>query len=729
MSARAAVFAMVLVLAGAAAYAQPLVLGPEVALGSHQYGLAQPLLAQAALATDGDEIFAVYTSGVINHLRSVYGVRFDRHGALLTSEPLPLEVRARRLGAEPYLAPRVVWAGGHYLVFFAASDGVVYGLRVTRDGAVVGRAPVVKRPTSAMEQFDVATDGSEVVLVGEWDEITRIRSDLTIAGTVPIERIDRDSMPSRGIAYGGGRFAIVMTDGVQATSRFLVDGVLTPPVRIGPANNHRNGPTRVAWTGSTFVAAWVDSVSNEVYEMGLPVWTPLTEKGEAAGSLHALEYIRDPWNNRGVDRYGITLTPLDGETVFITWEQRWLSAARARKLRLSGAPVGDPVDAGVAPLAGARTGAGRLLLLDGNLRTVAIDAPAVAPLPDPLPFASAVTMLPNEELLDAAVSRSEVGLVRTVYYPHPHSFNSAAISILAHDGSPIREVPIVAGQASIATDGSEFFVLLTDTEDALWLVRVNQPSDRVRLDAGGKATAPRLVWNGSELVAMWRERERLWVARLDRSGHRVADDAIFGTLHPLELAAHGDRLLLAWYGDGRQHVTVLDGHGRPSGGTEDLPFQTSDVAIATDGTRDVFASPDGRRAIALAFRDRGRPFVPGPSTVRRDGEELFAPSLVRVAGGYLLGCNGRGALGGDATRTHIELLDRDGVPLQSATLGGGWWAPPALLRTGPRTVLAIYGRSAYEPPYGGLLRLFARTITVADERRGTFSPSKGEKVP
>lgn len=703
---RAAVLALGVSAAAAAAGASRLTVGPEIPLGSHEPGVAPHARTAPAIASDGDEIFVAYTRGEINGYHSLFAVRFDRHGALLTPQPIPLALRAEGFAVRPD-SPRALWAGGHYIVFFRDHLNQAQAVRVTREGQV---SPRVTLPLFAHESFDVATDGREIILVASrTDKLFRLGTDLQILGTIALDSAARGP----AIAFGDGRYAIVSADAREVTARFLENGVLSRPARIGPANNSKGCNSRAAWTGSAFAAAWVECALGSDY--GLVAWTPLTARGEAAGPLRAIDYIRDA----GSDNQNVTLTPLDGDTVFVTWGGTY-DVTRGQRFRMSGAPVGEPVAIGASPAAAFRTAHGSLVLMDAALRMTVIDAPAAAVLPDPLPLHPAVRMFPNETLLAAAATRDAVAVVRHSWRG-PFSAGEAAIGVFAHDGSFLGDRAAEAWAAAVATDGKEFFVLLADRFGALWFHRAGAAATRVRLGQGLAAAEPRLVWTGAELLAVWRVEQRLWAVRLDRDGNHL------GTELPLpirwspsyetrpRLAARHGRVLLAWHDDGRARVTQLDANGQPVGPVDEAHADVVLSGLWTDGATDVLAavSRDQQR-MSFALRTAGKSFVTAPGTIRHGRDSITTPALARTAAGFVVAY---GTWTFPNARIRLALLADDGSPLEEHVLGEGRPEPVSLIEISPTELLAVYSRFASEPPYSGLARVFARRITIKDGRR------------
>ncbi len=684
----------------ASAGASNVSLGPEILLGSRDLGQPTAVRSGPAMATDGDEMFVVYS----REWGSVYADRIDRHGAVKNVEAIPLALRHGIDGL--YGSLRVLWFRGQYVVFFFASERV-HALRVTREGMVVSSTVL---PDEAVgPHFDVATDGDEIVLVSETDKIVRLSGDLEVVVMTEIARVHPYSIPRRSVAYGGGRYTIVTADRDQLTVRFLDHGVLSPPVHVVDINNdsHDAGSTRVVWTGSTFVTAWMECSNGPFC---LASWMTLTATGTPALAPQAIEYI--PWT-RSQTTPDLTLTALDEETIFIAWRGVY-PAARAQRFRISGLPLEEAVDAGATPIAAVRTSGGSLGVVDATLRAAILDAPAVAPFPNPLPLVPAVQRLATERLLSAAATSKEIAVARRAGRGVDWA-DAAAIGIMDHEGHMLRDISVTAREAALATDGDEFFAITADGFGELWFYRLSAPEQSVRLVAGSYTHDLSLVWTGAELVALWGQNDEIRMARLDRDGRRTAADTVVfaGPAWLPRLLARRNELLVTWSWNGAK-LLRLDPSLRPLGPLETLPFQWSDLSVAADDDEEVFAARyhDGTSFhTGVAFRRPGEPFDFASPALSANRRVVTIPGIAVTRSGYLVTRQSD-----EDSYTRMALVRRTGSVEESGQLGVDI-DTVSLHTIGPDHVLAIYTRSAEEPEYGGVSRVFARHLTIGPAPR------------
>jgi hypothetical protein len=704
MIVRAALLAVALLAAVAAAGATQLRSGVEIPLGSFEPGLALPAAMRPAMATDGDEVLVVY-SGPLASAQSLYALRFDRSGRLLTPQPLVLVEGFEGSSVKPYGEPRVVWFERHYVVFFAGTDGNFHLLRLTGAGEVVARSVVPEWRLSS-SSFDVATDGREIVLVNAGTPLLRIGSDLQVAGTIALGT-GAGKTPHRSIAFGGGRFAIVTAGADFVTTQFLAGGVLTPEVRVGQANGEEDGMSRVVWTGAAFVTAWSDCTRDRCDVF----WCALTPRGEAAGPPHAIDHVRDDgWTSTDS---ALTLTALDEETVFLTWESAQDSRTRGRRLRVSGAAVGSAIAVGTTPVATFRTNHGSLAVVDGQLRMALFDAPAVASLADPLPLASAILTIPQEYLLAAAASATELATVRRS--SRGPGYNSGVIGVSSFDGRTLREIPINVVDAEIATDGRDFFALFEDQNGVVWFRRESAAAP-VRF-SGAEGTyghVPKLVWTGASLLATWSEAGGTRIVPLDRDGNQLEPDAeLLRGGWVLKLIARQGRILCVAVTEYRPRLIQLDARGRTVGPEVVLPFYATEMALATDGVTDAYVGvPEyDIRDLAAAFRPADGAFVRAPG--RPHPPEHRFPSYPAAAvtpAGFVV------AYSAWAIGSYVTLVDRQGYPVESVFLAKRATRRIVLLERSPDMLLAVYDRSAPEVPYAGVTRVFARFIASGEHK-------------
>ena len=705
MTARAAFLVLAALSALAAAGAPRFVAGPELDVGPLDPAVPRPSSVRAAMATDGDTILAVHTTD--QHHGPLFATRIDRSGRVLTPQPIPLVPRTTTTGVLGTVEPHVLWFRGHYLVFYVNQTGGLDVLRVTADGTVAGRAALPLIGGSA--PFEVATDGTEIVLVNHGSKLLRVGADLKPIGTVDLPEARSYPAAARGVAFGGGRFAIVTAAADGVTSQFLEHGQLSPLVRIADANIDSSGVTRVAWTGTEFVAAWTECAKpNDYLRACLGAWTPLAPAGEAARPIHVLGHTQG-------ERYDLTLTVLDEQTLFFTWRDSDEEVAPGRRYRVSGEAVGEAADFGTGPLAALRTPDGALAVLDARRRLAWVDAPATAMLRGEVPLVPAVVVPRAGVLLAAAVSAREAAVIRRSVTDAGSL--GAEMDVLSHDGTPLRTIPLATTdvfQAAVASDGRDFFALVQQWSGRLTFYA---PASGRSVPLAERASSPHLVWSGEELLGVWNENERLQLVRLDRNGTRLAAPLLLDGQRPLRFIARGGRVLLATSRNQLVSVTLFDTQGNRVGAAEEIGklYPDAGLALATDGRTDAFAAVDWSvENLFLAVRPRHGTFVAAPATPEppppaRPWWREAALSLAPTNDGFVLAY---GVSGPVLPSMYLALLDRQGFAVSSYELPAGASGANALLETGPGTLLLVYARMADEPKYGGLQRVFARTIAL-----------------
>lgn len=679
--------------------ASTLTLGPEIDVGTSEPVVPEATYYRAAMATDGDETFVVHSSGA-----ALFATRIDPTGRVLTPQPIVVLARTATEGAMPYTDPHVLWHRGHYLVFFVNETGNIAVLRATREGETVERVTLATR-IEFRAQFDVATDGDEILLVTNDPKVVRLGSDLQPIGTVDLFQPPYFYDRARGVAYGGGRFAIVSSYRDRVVVQFLENGVLGAAVYLSEANIDEAGVVRVAWTGSQFVAAWTECSEDDVC---LSVWAPLTASGTASGPIRAIGYSRI--SSTYVYRFDITLTAIDEDTVFFTWRDQDQKIAFGRRYRLSGAPVGDAVNFGTGPLAALRTPGGALAVFDSRRRLAWIESPASAPLPADVPLVPAVIAPAAESLGDAAASLHEVAVLR-------RSDPGTVVSILSHEGALLRTVPVAETYfAALASDGEQFYVLRNR-----WLGPVVfealETATRVELSPYGWAA--HLVWTGEEFLAVWQDQAGVMLlARLDRGGKLLGMPRVLDAREVLSFIARDGRVLLATYKNGIS-VTVLDAHGAPIGPAEELgrlnPY--GGLALAMNGDTDAFAGvTSGYEDLVLGFRPRNGVFVLAPTTPEPPPPSRM-PSYDRLAiaaanDGFIAAFSVYGQV---LDTPHLALLNNHGLATRSIVLPPGTTGRQMFVEVAPDRLLYFYTRVLDDPAHAGLPRAFVRTVTIEED--------------
>jgi hypothetical protein len=692
--ARASLLA-VLLLSAIASDAQRIVLGPEQMLGSRELGATWNSDVLPAASSDGDEVLVVYST---SSRRGISAARFDRNGALVRASVVRLFD-----GALAYALPmRVAWMNGFYRVFFVDATAHLHVLRVTRDGIVVADTAM----PFANNAFDIATDGREIVLVSAGDAILRFGGDDTVIGTIPIARALPYGERHRAVAYGGGRFAIITLDETQLATRFLRDGILDTAVRVSDAHAETLLDADVTWTGATFVAGWVDCQSNSYYERPcLTQWTPLTSNGEAAGPIRVVDhFIADT-----SERPGVTVSPIDDETVLLTWHRTPWGIAQAQRFRVSGAAAGARIDV-EAPPAAVRPDSGPLFVFDGALRvatTHAGDGNALA-------FNVGVPRLQREELLAIASSRDALAVAR-VTHRDASSLGAIAVSILGPDGALLREVPLAGRTQSflsrfaMASDGEEFFAIGAGS-DGVWFYRLNDPLRRVQLaDETTWGIRMQLAWSGTELIAIWQYGDLARVVRLDRDGTRRGDSFVDAPWVQ-HLAARDARTLFAWIGSPNLgHVGILDPAGLQN--RDDVFTGVYELAVASNGKTDAcIAAADYARSASFAVRRADGAFVE-TATLRGPGQydQVRSVSIVATPRGFVGAWQTN-----SAPHVHLAALTETGFVQVETAFGKDAILPRLVEQNGH--LFVAYLRSIEELPNDGISRVFLRSVTIADER-------------
>jgi hypothetical protein len=284
---------------------------------------------------------------------------------------------------------------------------------------------------------------------------------------------------------------------------------------------------------------------------------------------------------------------------------------------------------------------------------------------------------------------------------------------VASDGTPIDRNPIViaeyatpgvailpaANSLAVASDGTDFFVVWPVPDDRLSGVRVSSAGvvlDQIPIDVSrppnGTAGSPHIVWNGSEYVVVWTADpscktclfspllpfSQIFVAHVTADG-KLADSKMIwqGGYGPRVAVARGSNgWMLAW--DSPDAVSNQDcvytmplrEDGAPAGSSHAVtctalwgwPPQFPDLDAAWDGVSFVVAWTEltSSATVARAIRVSvdGNPLDAAPFNVSLNASASFQPALASSSSG----------------------------------------------------VVVAYARIAMEPQYGGVGRLFARSL-------------------
>lgn len=176
--------------------------------------------------------------------------------------------------------------------------------------------------------------------------------------------------------------------------------------------------------------------------------------------------------------------------------------------------------------------------------------------------------------------------------------------LVAVDERPIgdavtRPAPFSNGEPSVASNGSDFFVVWRDGRDgnAILASRIGHDGailqseiEIVRNSASGYPFhySPQVLWNGNSYVVLWSSMQphpdyslQIWVARYDREGKPLQVPYMLAekTRGPRTVAFNGSQILVA-YADAeglRPRAWLLDGSAYPS-----KAFLLADVPVASN---------------------------------------------------------------------------------------------------------------------------------------------------
>jgi hypothetical protein len=674
--------------AAAAAAPNALVAGPDVRLGDAVLAPWPGYGAQAAaFAGNGDETVMVFgaSAGTQGNL---YGVRFDRHGRVLTPVPVLLSP-----GGWTPDGVRVLWTGAEYVVVFRRNG--FFGLRMTSGLQVLAEQ---RLPWQISDPISVATDGREIVAVGSYGRgLERMGLDLSPRGPLQVE-----GNQGKAVAHGPDGIAIVALGGGEkapVTLQFLRDGVLSTPVTIAVGNNTWDGGGSVSavWTGTHYAAAWSECVHGSC----LAQWKLFGADGAPASPAHPLAY--------GAVRPGITA--IDAETVLVTWRE--LEKSFGQRWRGTAPLDPGPVAIGVAGGGAGMTPQGALIVADGAMRIALVPNAVSALLPDPLPLGDVLLAPSQEYFADAAATDSEVAILRWRLGSYPHVQRSLVVSILPRDGKPAREAALAGTAGAIASDGRDFYAVTVDG-GTVWFQKLGGQRTPIGL---GIYVQPVLEWNGEAFVVAWHEHPRLRVLRIGRAGDfqgaRILQwPDLFGK--PSLFAAPGGETLLAWSG----RVVRLDAALNVV--DEESIAGAAGIVCAVNGdTEACLWRADSPFHLPIGFRRRGGAFTAVRDVARiTDGSQPYPAALVPMGEGYL--ALWRTGITGRQTTT-ATLLDASGGVVDEERLHDAdaydFLETRSLLPLTSTRALLIHTRSEQAAPFAGMARVFARTLS-APRRRG-----------
>lgn len=288
------VYALVLTLASPLAAGSP---GAEFELGIPNYSSAPFRQAVPSLASDGSGYFAVWEDSRIGSgMQTIYGARVSAEGQ-------PLDPVGIRISAEYGGNPRAVFAGGNYLVAWQTYDAVAVA-RVAPDGTLLDAQP--KKPLqSPFAYFSgaLATNGS-VAVIGWRREGTMVATVLDAMGesvrtiefpTAASDEYDREIL----VTWNGSAFVIarVFTKSLSGGSTLAYvsfmrpDGEITstfktPPLMTDGMFSLAALPDRVLFVSGTFMSgheAWMFTDSGVQWGDMIPL--ALNAQGDSPFSL------------------------------------------------------------------------------------------------------------------------------------------------------------------------------------------------------------------------------------------------------------------------------------------------------------------------------------------------------------------------------------------------------------------------------------------------------------
>lgn len=699
---RASAIAILCALALDAAATQ-LVAGPEVPIGLIELGVFPPWALRPSFATDGDRVLIAYPAGRINWRKSAFAVLVDREGRPLTPSPLSLAPA----GKWSVTATPAVWAGGRYVVFFGAGEGVINAVQVTGDGEMTDR--IAFRDLTTELPLVAASDG-ETIVVATRTKLLLFPADLSSSAVLTHAK----SSVGVAVAFGGGRFAIVTVEQFRVTVRFLEGGTLTEPVVLSAANVTR-GRAEVAWNGAAFVAGWTECGEKDC----LSWLAPLARDGTAAALPRAVAREGRPYVAEG---YGLTLAALDEETVFVALGGD-LQKAQGRRFR-DGTPLDEQwTDVGLGPVAAFRTAQGALMTADASVRVSLTDAAAVAPMPAAMPLTPAVRTTTDDKVIAAAASPSAIAILRGTSRAAYHQ-GDASITVMTRGGALLHELPVDAVSGALASDGRELFALLVDRQYRLVFSRVAPGANPVRLSTGSYPASTSLVWTGESFLAVWRDRDGIRMQRIAADGTAIGNLRTFGSgvVDAPRLTMSDGGLRLAWY-DGKMgyQVVRLAADGSTIGVPEPLPA----VNVVSNGRTDAALlrgdSSARDASLRITVRHDGGAFSPGLPLVTWNGwtaeNDVADAVLAPLASGFLVAYEW---WSGTRTELHAVRVDQRGLPVAEVVFDGGSRVSFDDLLLVPLSgdhVLAVYDRVEESAPHHGVARTYARILTTAPERR------------
>ncbi|AKF08997.1 putative lipoprotein [Sandaracinus amylolyticus] len=275
--------------------------------------------AMPAVASDGTDYFVVWQHA--NADFDVYGARVTSAGAVLD----PSGIAVHRTSSQDYW-PSVAWNGSHYLVVWqraAFADNNVLGIRVSRDGALLGSAFSISSATGVQSEPRVASNGTDFLVVwrdgrtsGEGDVYgARVSASGTVFDASGIAlSTAAGAQLEVSVASNGTGYLVVWSDGraggfhydVYATRVSAAGGVSDPggiAISAGSAAERR---PNVARAGSDYFVVWSDERAGG----GTSVY---------GARVTSVGVVRDP-GGLAISTRGATPTvATNGTALYVTW--------------------------------------------------------------------------------------------------------------------------------------------------------------------------------------------------------------------------------------------------------------------------------------------------------------------------------------------------------------------------------------------------------------------------
>lgn len=485
---------LLLALAFAAHIASAAVLTPEMPLAQPAVRRAPGGQSKPAIATNGRDFFVAWTDHRFGGA-DVFGSRIDADGRVLDSAGIPL----LPTGYDDHIAD-VVWNGSSYIVAYASSYVGINVADIMSDGKILGGLPIVV--PRWINDVRIAWSGSAYLVT--WSEPEGVRaqvfdSDMHKVGEeIAFGAGHRPAVASNGsgflVAWSHG-FAVVSTSGVASEPVAFTDRFVD---RIAIASNgtsyllfHAGSPASqvlsvsdrgeilrtiemgyvthpsVAWDGVRYVAAWSGiEWENRLYGATFDGAVHMTNGPQRL----VLPEVRQMEPAIAAHRDTILLTWVEeGEVrsrafwpekfaVEPVWETTIASTGVAHQVPLDAVWAGSALN--VVWREGDATEDPRIL---------------VGPLGGP------ITDIGGGTRASIAANGSTVAVAYTSLRPHARVLGGADVELDTTDTTSI----------DIAADGSEFAILWTGTNHAVFLAKV---------DATGAVTAPARVVSPSDVL-------------------------------------------------------------------------------------------------------------------------------------------------------------------------------------------------------------------------------------